>query len=113
LAEKYGVKYEKESCNLLELYPQLGNKNENVLDILIKLIRGQAQELNIGIDNEAPWKETDEAKRNEIVLKYLRKVFELADLLESVMPKIAAAIFGSVDENGKITNPPVLFPKKV
>jgi methionyl-tRNA synthetase len=113
LAEKYGVKYEKESHNLLEFYPQLGNKNENVLDTLIKLIRGQAQELNVGIDNEAPWKETDETKRNEIVLKYLRKVFELADLLEPVMPKIAAAIFGSVDENGKITNPPVLFPKKV
>jgi methionyl-tRNA synthetase len=113
LAEKYGVKFEKPSHSFLELYPQLNNKNDNVLETLIKLIRSQAQELNVGIDNEAPWKETDEAKRNEIVSKYLVKVFELANLLEPVMPKTALAIFKSVDESGKITNPPILFPKKV
>lgn len=113
LAEKYGVKYERISNNLLEIYPQLNNENENILEALIKLVRSQAQELNVGIDSEAPWKEADEIKRNEIVAKYLKKVFELADLLEPVMPKTALAIFDSVDESGKITNPPILFPKKV
>jgi len=112
LAEKYGVKYENVSHSLLELYPQLSSENENMLEELLKLIRSKAQELNVGIDSEAPWKETNEEKRNKIVSRYLEKVFSLADLIEPVMPKTALAIFGSVDESGKVTNPPILFPKK-
>lgn len=108
LAEKYGV--------TLGVIPELDKTKFSASDIenlhVLQNVLETARELNAELDQRAPWKETDDEKKKTTVKEILEKIFKLAHYIEPTMPNIAGAIFSSVDNGGKITNPPVLFPKK-
>jgi len=107
LAEKYGV--------TIESIPELDKSKFSDSSIenlrVLQNVLETARELNVELDKQAPWKEVDETKRNTIVKNSLEKILALAQMLAPTMPSIANVILGAVGADGKITNPPVLFPK--
>ena len=108
LAEKYGVVIETVPPLDKSVFSESSVENLRVLQNVLET----ARELNVELDKQAPWKEADETKRNAIVKNSLEKILALAQMLAPTMPSIAKAILGAVGSDGKITNPPVLFPKQ-
>lgn len=108
LAEKYGVTIDSVPAMDRNIFGESSIENLRTLQNVLET----ARELNVELDKQAPWKEADEVKRNAIVKNSLVKILALAQIIEPTMPHIAQAILGAVGADGKITNPPVLFPKK-
>lgn len=107
LAEKYGI-----SINALPKFDSTIFTDSNIDNLhILQNVLDKARDLNVELDKQAPWKETDITKRDAIVKNSLEKILALAQMIEPTMPSIAKAILGAVGADGKITNPSVLFPK--
>lgn len=77
---------------------------------LIQNIVDESRQINAELDKSAPWKEENPENRNEIIKNTIKNIFKLAFLMQTIMPKTSKIIFDSV-QNGRIVNPPILFPK--
>jgi len=111
LAEKYGVGLDESELGQnwddeQEGHPYL-NDIRNIQNVL-----EAARLIDKEFSKSAPWQEKDEAVRDAAIKKTLGGISKLSKLIAPVMPRIAEQITESFKQ-GKVVNPPVLFPKKV
>lgn len=111
IAEKSGIKAENFSEHRLDEKGFVDEELGNYLSRTISEQIGIARNLNAELDAQAPWKEKDEEKKRSIISDKLVKIYDIANMLEPVMPEVSRKIRDAFKSDGTVINPPVLFPK--